>query len=449
MLTVLRNRAFRNLFTAQVTALLGTGLATVALGLLAYDIAGPDAGSVLGTALAIKMVAYVALAPILTALAGRLPRRALLISADTLRAAVALALPFAGEIWHVYTLIFVLQAASAAFTPTFQAALPDVLPDERDYTQALSLSRLAYDTESLASPALAAALLTFTTYNWLFLGTAAGFLASAALVLSAALPKHTPTTVTPRRRLANLRADIRHFFTTPQLRALFWMDMAVATAGALVLVNTVVYVREHLDLTTADVALALGAYGTGSMTAALLIPRALGRLSDRRLMLTGALSLPAVHTATAAITTAPTGTWRWPALLTAWCAFGAACSTVLTPAGRLLRRAAGTPEQRTGIFATQFSLSHACWLLTYPLAGWLGAAAGLQAAVTALGLLSLATALLAVHAWPKRATEQHHHAEEHIHTNLPPAHPHLTDAIAVPTGFRHRHTLHPDSLHTA
>ena len=62
MLSTLRNPTVRHLFAAQVVALVGTGLATVALGLLAWDLAGEDAGSVLGTALAIKMVAYVTLA---------------------------------------------------------------------------------------------------------------------------------------------------------------------------------------------------------------------------------------------------------------------------------------------------------------------------------------------------------------------------------------------------
>jgi hypothetical protein len=51
MLSPLRNRTYRYLFTAQVIALAGTGLATVALALLAYQLAGPDAGAVLGTAL--------------------------------------------------------------------------------------------------------------------------------------------------------------------------------------------------------------------------------------------------------------------------------------------------------------------------------------------------------------------------------------------------------------
>ncbi len=55
MLAILRNTSFRRLYAAQIVALLGTGLATMALALLAYDLAGPDAGAVLGTALAIKM----------------------------------------------------------------------------------------------------------------------------------------------------------------------------------------------------------------------------------------------------------------------------------------------------------------------------------------------------------------------------------------------------------
>lgn len=138
------------------------------------------------------MVAYVGIAPLVGAVADRIPRRTLMVAMDITRAGVALALPFVTQVWQIYVLIFLLQAASAAFTPTFQATIPEVLPAERDYTRALSLSRLAYDLESLFSPALAAGLLTLISYNWPFVGTAAGFLASAALVVSVALPKPAP-----------------------------------------------------------------------------------------------------------------------------------------------------------------------------------------------------------------------------------------------------------------
>jgi hypothetical protein len=49
-------------------------MATIALGQLAYDLAGGDAGVVLGTALAIKMIACVA--PVAATFAEQLPQRA-------------------------------------------------------------------------------------------------------------------------------------------------------------------------------------------------------------------------------------------------------------------------------------------------------------------------------------------------------------------------------------
>ena len=54
MLGVLANRTYRHLFLAQVVSLVGTGLATVALGLLAFDLAGARAGGGVGPARAIK-----------------------------------------------------------------------------------------------------------------------------------------------------------------------------------------------------------------------------------------------------------------------------------------------------------------------------------------------------------------------------------------------------------
>ena len=72
-MSVFAIRDYRRLFSAQIIALFGTGLATVALGLLAYDLAGPDAGVVLGTALTIKMVLYVVIAPVAAAYVDRLP----------------------------------------------------------------------------------------------------------------------------------------------------------------------------------------------------------------------------------------------------------------------------------------------------------------------------------------------------------------------------------------
>ena len=116
-MTPLASVTYRRLFAAQVVALAGTGLTTVALTLLAYDLAGHNAGAVVGIALALKMVVYVFGAPVIIALAGRLPRRRLLVALDVLRAGSVVGMLFVTEVWHVYVLIVLVNACSAGFTP--------------------------------------------------------------------------------------------------------------------------------------------------------------------------------------------------------------------------------------------------------------------------------------------------------------------------------------------
>jgi len=395
MLAVLSDRTYRHLFFAQVVALLGTGLATMALGLLAYDLAGDRAAMVLGTVFTIKMVAYVGIAPIAGAFAERLPRRALLVTLDLVRAAVALVLPFVIEVWQIYILIFFLQSASAAFTPTFQATIPDVLPDEARYTRALSLSRLAYDLENIISPALAAVLLTVMSYNTLFLGTVVGFGASALLVLTVVLP--SPKVTVPRGVYDRTTRGLRIYLATPRLRGLLGLNLAVSSAGAMVLVNSVVLVRGQLGLDDAALAWSMFAYGAGSMSAALALPRLLDKFPDRPVMLTGAwLMMLALFGTAAGIMVFGLS---WPLLLAIWLLIGLGNSAVLTPSGRLLRRSA-QPEDRPAVFAAQFALSHACWLITYPLAGWTMTAFGTVPALILLGSLAALGIVAALRFWP-------------------------------------------------
>lgn len=432
MLAILGNRTYRHLFAAQVVALLGTGLATVALALLAFELAGPDAGAVLGTALAIKMVAYVGVAPVAAAFAEQLPRRAMLVGLDLLRAGVALALPFVTEIWQIYLLIFVLQSASAAFTPTFQATIPDILPDEADYTRALSLSRLAYDLESLVSPMLAAALLTVVSFHALFFGTVIGFAASAALVVSVVLPSPRPGA--PRGIYERTTKGLRLYLATPRLRGLLAINVAVAAAGAMVIVNTVVIVQGSFDLPAKATALAMAGFGAGSMVAALALPRMLDRLADRTVMLAGAGLLVA-----GLVAGMPLGGFAY--LLPLWILLGLGYAATQTPSGRLLRRSSHA-EDRPALFAAQFALSHACWLITYPLAGWLGVNVGFATTFGALAVLAAAALLVAVMAWPGADGEQ----LEHVHRDLAVDDPHWREG-ELRGDHRHAHAIVIDHLH--
>ncbi len=386
MLGVLRNPTYAKLFSAQVIALLGTGLLTVALGLLAFDIAGDAAGSVLGTALTIKMVAYVGVAPLIAAVVDRLPKKAVLICADLVRLAIALLLPFVTEAWQVYVLVFVLQSASATFTPAFQSLIPTVLPESRQYTRALSLSRLAYDLEALLSPIIAAALLTVISYNNLFVGTAVGFAGSAVLVLLTRLPAHTPETTTSTF-WQRLPLGAKVFARTPTLRFLLLTNVVVAAGTAIVLVNSVVYARGVFGLDGSALALALAAYGVGSLVIALNIPWIVDRVGTIRTMTAGVIVVTVGLVVAIVVTAVATSTGSgWVALLAAWGWLGMGTSLVNTPSSRLLAEAS-TPANRNLVYTAQFAVSHACFLVTYPIAGWLGAV-NLTAAAIALAVIA-------------------------------------------------------------
>ena len=341
-------------------------------------------------------------------------------------------LPFVTEVWQVYILIFLLQSASAAFTPTFQATIPDVLPEEERYTRALSLSRLAYDLENIISPTLAALLLAVMSYNSLFLGTVAGFAASALLVVSVLLP--SPKASEPRGVYERTTRGMKLYLATPRLRGLLALNLAAASAGAMVLVNSVVLVRGTLGLSDSALAWTMFAFGAGSMLAALALPRILDHAPDRPVMIGGAslmvLTLLALAGEIAALGLS------WPVLLGAWLLVGLGYSAVLTPSGRLLKRSAHS-EDRPAIFAAQFALSHACWLGTYPLSGWLMTQFGPVPALLVLALLSTLGIAVALRMWPKGEPE----TVAHTHENLPLDHPHLQGQR------QHSHALIIDDLH--
>lgn len=428
MLKAMQNPVFRHLFAAQALALVGTGLATVALGLLAFRIAGADAGLILGTALAIKMIAYVTLAPVAAAVATRLPRRAVLVGLDLVRAGVVAVLPFVTEVWQIYVLIFLLQAASAAFTPAFQATIPDLFPDERDYTAALALMRLTEDMEQIVSPLLAAALLTVVSFPVLFGGTVVGFAASAVLVVTAALP---PRPWAPAERfLTEVTKGVRVYLLTPRLRGVMALEFAVAAAGAMIYVNTVVFVQGRFGLGEAQVALAFAAFGGGSMLAALILPRILSATRDRSAMFGGAaLMLAAVAASGAAAGLA--------GLMGLWAVVGFGFALTQIPIGRILTRSAA-PADRPAVFAAQFALSHAAWLVAYPLAGWLGAADGLGRAAVVLAVLGAVAFVFALRLWPSDDPD----IVPHVHPGLAAGHPHLMSGEAG-----HAHAFVIDALH--
>lgn len=451
----LTDSRFRRLFVAQVVALVGTGLSTVALTLLAYDLAPDKASLVLGTVLACKMVAYVLFAPIVGGLAHRFARKRFLVTMDLVRAGLVLLMPLVTDLWHIYVLVFCLNLLSAGFKPVFAATIPEIVPGERAYTRALSLSRLAYDLETLLSPLVAGLALMLVSYSGLFVANGFAFVSSAALIGATRLPQGST-----RARVGGLWHQVsfglRAYLKTPRLRGLLVLYLGVASASSMVIVNTVEYVRTNLRLSESHVAMAFAAAGAGSMLVALVLPRLLDRVADRTTMLVGAIVMAA---GIAGVVFEPP---FW-GLLVLWFVSGMGESLVQTPTGRVVNRSSSA-DDRSAYFSAQFALSHGCWLLAYPCAGYLAARGGVGFAALVLAGAIMASFVLALMSWPRRDADalMHEHAEVwHSHAHVHDEHHQHTHESEHAVGHEphthvHRHAAvthaHPfviDDHHTA
>jgi MFS family permease len=419
LFTPLKNSVFRYLFFAQVISLLGTGLATVALALLVYEQFSASAGIILGGVLAIKMVAYLLTAPIAGAYANRLPRKAWLLSLNIIRAFLVLALPLVSELWQLVVLIFVLNVITAGYTPVYQALLPDVLENDELYTQGLSLSRLAMDVEALLSPVIAAALLLSMSYTWLFGLNALAFAMAAVFLLVIRIPSMKPSERTGGI-WQQLTFGVRSYWSTPRLKAVLYANLAMSAAGAMIIVNTVIYVRANLLLPDEYVALLMAAAGAGSMLGAVVVPSILSVFSDRLVMLAGGtVSGLAMLLAGLIAEQSPAYLMLFPI----WLLVGIGSAFVLIVSGRLVRDSCNKSD-RNDYFAANFSLTHGMWLICYLLAGVLGSLLGLTMTFIVIGCIALVATGFSIIVWPKNAAA----GLWHEHPEMNHQHPHVHDA---------------------
>ena len=353
--------AFRSLFISRCVSLLGTGLSTIGLAFLAYHLSGSHGGVVVGVALAIKMIAYIAMAPVITHFSKHIPRKLFLVSMDLIRCALVLVIPFVTRVADVYLLIFLISACSAGFSPIYQSMIPEIIPVEKVYARALILTRVAYNVEVLLSPALSALLLLAFNFHILFFINSLTFLLSAMLIVMTVFPQqHKLADEKPARLLAG----IQQYLANRQLLACLCLVLVSSIAGATVIVNTVVFFHGLLQQSQSLAAIAMMCFGVGSVSLAWFVPKLKERVGQEKMMMSGAIVVGLVFLLAIFL-------HGWVILLLWWAILGVACIAIESLLGVLVNQFA-TAKTRPALFAANFSLTHACWLLAYLLTGFAG-----------------------------------------------------------------------------
>ena len=387
--------AFRTLFTAQIIALIGTGLTTIALALLAFELAGEEASIVLGTALAIKMIAYVFISPVITGLVGNKRLKHYLILFDVLRALFVMLLFFVTSIWEIYVLIFCLQSLSAGFTPIYQSVISDILKDDRLFIKGASLSRIAYNLENILSPTFAILILAFINYTSFFIANTICFVLSAILILITSFPEVNTNNKDMSPIWKKASSGIILFLKNRNLLAILSLNLVIAITGAMVFVNSVTIIQGFFGLSENKLAIAMLFYGTGAMLSAIIVFKNSGSSNYKRTMLSGAFLTSLVCFGSMFIQS-------YEILLLSWLCLGFLSSLILVPIGQILREETDLKE-RTAIFGAQFSLSHACWLISYPSIGYMLVLGGLEISFLVIAVVVLVATSIAWYLWSSSA----------------------------------------------
>jgi MFS transporter, NRE family, putaive nickel resistance protein len=411
------NRNFVLLFSAQIISLTGSGLTTIGLALFAHQLVeGSSAALIIGNALTLRILAFLLFSQFAGILADRINRKQMLIIADVVRFGMLLLFPFISSVWQIYLMIFLINAATAFFTPTFDATIPEIAGREH-YVKALSLSRVAVDLEAILAPALAGLVFALLGLKWLFWLDAFSYLLSAILVFATIFPHQNKiiSTFTASTLIGELSFGTKVLFREPSLKRALLFSFAEAMAGAAAIVATVVYIKDVLLLNETYFVLAMAGLGLGSTITALLLGKFTGRYestanstndlhsrrhrwTERALLLggivLGLILLPGFSKPSYAIFT----------LL--WLLNGAGQALIAISSKTLLSE--HTAERERGrTYAAHFAWTHAFWLITYPAIGHSVARFGVPLTFTLSGLVCLITSVLALLITKKTTDHQH------------------------------------------
>jgi len=417
-----RNRNYVLLFSAQIISLLGSGVTTVGLALFAYQLTGGAAATaVIGSALFLRILAFLIFSQPAGVLADRFSRKKILVAADVLRFALLALFPFITEVWQIYTLIFLINAITAFFTPTFEASIPEVVGEEQ-YVKALSYSRIAVDIEAVAAPAVAGLLVVWLGVRWVFWFDAITYLVSAWLVLFAVVPfvAKNAVALSVKVFLSEIQTGTRILLREPSLRQALVLSFVEALAGAAAIVATIAYVRDALGRGDTAYAAVMAGLGLGSTIAAILLGRATGRYEQgantkadlhgrrhawaQRALIVGGALLGAILLP---------GFLVPPILVFAalWFLNGAGQALIAIPSSTLLAEHS-IESERGKAYAAHFALTHACWLITYPAIGYGAAYFGTPATFTVAGIVCLIVTAAAFLLGRGTASDSHTHSKD-------------------------------------
>lgn len=304
--SIFTSRAFRQYFVGQSLSLLGDGLRTLAVPLLAYHITHSALST--GTALVCEFAPFSIFALAGGSLADRLDRRRTMIGADVIRFGVMafFALAYAA---HVLTLpmiyggLIVISICAAAFLGGQSASIPYLLGRERS-TEAMAALVGAQNVSNLVTPVIGGALFAYFGPLPALTANALTYLGSTlSLARIGSLGPDAPAGVPSWRHVADDAVLAwRHFWSDVGMRAQATIGFTLNALGFGAFAILIPFLKRDFSASDREVGIFLGISAIGAIAGAAFAVRnarrwPFGRALTIAYLLDAALFVPIVFTA--------------------------------------------------------------------------------------------------------------------------------------------------------
>jgi MFS family permease len=260
----LRNRNYRLFYTGQAISLSGSWMQTIALAILVIQLT--DSKIALGTVTMLQFLPITLFVLPAGVLADRVPKRNFMLATRALamfQATMMTILVFSGHIqlWHVYSLAFVLGLSNALEQPTRQAFVVEMVGKD-DLMNAIALNSGLFNGARLIGPAIGGVIIALFGVRIAFMLDAISFIpiiVSLALMDMSELYGSRPQTEGRANPIAELREGLSYAFRTPAALLIIILVAIIGTFG---------YNFTVMLPLISEYVLGRGASGLGFMTAA-------------------------------------------------------------------------------------------------------------------------------------------------------------------------------------
>ncbi|MFA5651384.1 MAG: MFS transporter, partial [Proteiniphilum sp.] len=235
---------------ARTVSLVGDAFTWLGLALLSYQIDPNRSAAILASVLTMRVAAYILFSPFAGVISERFKRKSILCITQTFRFIALSLIFFVSTENQLFVLVFLLNVAAAFFTPTYRAIIPQVVPRE-EYREANGFSTATFQLLNVFGPALAGVFALWLGAKELFLTSA--FMLFIGVYIIVAIPSEElqngveTKKVTFRTGWQSVIKGVRLLFGNKILRFSLSIEFVSAIAGALVLVNTVGWVKDALQ----------------------------------------------------------------------------------------------------------------------------------------------------------------------------------------------------------